>query len=200
MSTPWPGFGIRRIIWPQAKDSSRLETKAHPCSLRRWRLLWLLFIVVLPRLAVGVIVFSTGDPAHNTTAPTGALADSGWQFQGAWGVYLGTPIASNFFVTAAHVGGSVGDLFHFRGVDYPTVASFSDPSSDLRVWRVCGTFPEYAPLYSQNNESGKTVAVFGRGTQRGAEVIVNNLALSELKGWQWGTSDTVQRWGTNVGS
>ena len=165
------------------------------------RLVWLVLLVLfvtLPRMAVAVIVVSTGDPAYNTTAPTGTLTNSGWQYQGTWGVYLGTPIASRYFLTATHVHGNVGDAFHFRGVDYATTAVFIDTNSDLSVWRICGTFPDYAPLYSLSNESGKTVTVFGRGTQRGADVVVDNLTMSVLKGWQWGPSDNVERWGTNV--
>jgi hypothetical protein len=161
-------------------------------------LIWLALFAALPRLALAVIVFSTGDPTHNTTAPTGALTNSGWQYQGTWGVYLGTPIAPKYFMTAAHVGGTVGDVFHFRGVDYATTAFFNDTNSDLRIWRVCGSFPDYASLYSLANESGKPVVVFGRGTQRGEDVVVTNFSQAVLKGWQWGASDNVQRWGTNV--
>src|SRR5437763_13867716 len=100
----------------------------------RW-LLGLTLFLALPRLAVAVLFYATADPAHNTNAPTGALTNSGWQYQGAWGPYLGTPVAARYFVTASHVGGAVGDVFHFRGIDYPTTALFDDPNSDLRLWR-----------------------------------------------------------------
>ena len=86
----------------------------------------------------------------------------------------------------------------FSGVDYPTTAVFSDPNSDLNMWRICGAFPNYASLYPRSDEVGKPVVVFGRGTQRGAEVIVSNILTSSLKGWQWGPSDGVERWGTNL--
>lgn len=169
---------------------------------RVWRnslwLICLLLCLTLTRLATAIIVYSTGDPAHNTTAPTGSLTNSGWQYQGTWGAFLGTPIASNYFIAAAHVGGCVGDVFHFRGVDYPTTAMFSDTNSDLRLWRICGSFPDFASLYPLSNEVGKTVVVFGRGTQRGEDVMVTNLVLSVLKGWKWGPTDSVERWGTNV--
>src|SRR3954447_4709181 len=88
-----------------------------------------------------VILKGTGDPECNTTAPTGALTNSGWQYQGTWGAFLGTPVAPKYFITAAHVGGSIGDQFSFRGVNYATTALFDDPNSDLRLWRICGTFP-----------------------------------------------------------
>lgn len=164
------------------------------------RLQWLLCLALLlaaPRFATAILFYSTGDPAHNTTAPTGALTNSGWQFQGTWGVFLGTPIAPKYFITAGHVGGAAGDRFNFRGVDYTTTTYFDDPDSDLRIWRICGTFPEFAPLYTLSNEVSRAVAVFGRGTQRGGEVLVTNHTV-RLKGWFWGEWDTVQRWGTNL--
>jgi len=150
-----------------------------------------LLSLVLP--APALIFFSTGDPSYNTNAPRGALTNSGWQYQGAWSVFTGTVISSNAFITAKHVGGAVGDPFTFQGVQYTTTAAFESPDSDLRIWRVAGQFPVFAPLYTRSVENGKNVVVFGRGTQRGAEVRINN----RLKGWEWGPGDGVQRWGQN---
>lgn len=161
-----------------------------------WR--WLALVLTLPTPGPAVLFYSTADPAHNTNPPTGALTNSGWQYQGAWGSFLGTPIAPKYFLAAAHVGGAVGDSFHFRGVAYTTTAMFDDTNSDLRLWRICGTFPDYAPLYTLRHEIRKPVVVFGRGTQRGAEVLVSGPLSPSLKGWQWGSWDGVQRWGTNV--
>jgi PKD repeat protein len=48
-------------------------------------------------------------------------------------------------------------------------------------------------LYTASNEVGRRCVVFGRGTQRGAAVTVSK----QLKGWKWGTSDGVERWGEN---
>jgi hypothetical protein len=148
--------------------------------------------------AHAVVFYATEDVTHNTTAPTGELAGSGWQFQGSWIGFLGTPIAPNYFITASHIGGNVGDKFVFRGVTYTTTAMFDDPHSDLRLWRVCGTFPEFAPLYSKLNERAQPVIVFGRGTRRGDPVEVGGLLGPALKGWKWGVPDFTQRWGLNV--
>ena len=142
----------------------------------------------------GVLFYSTGDPAFNTTAPTGALLDSGWQFQGVWGSGLGTPIAANYFVTAKHLGGSVGDTFTFGGTSFQTTAFFDSPGSDLRVWRVNGAFANYAPLARDASVIGQTGVVIGRGTQRGGDVTVGG----QLRGWTWGASDQVTRWGQNT--
>lgn len=170
-------------------------------AARRGRNLLLGALVVATLTGVcarAVIFYATDDPAHNTRAPTGELADSGWQYQGSWMGFLGTAIAPNYFITASHIGGNIGDPFTFRGVTYTTTAVFDDPNSDLRIWRVCGTFPAFAPLYSKRNERGQPVVVFGRGTRRGERVEVGGVPGAALKGWKWGAADGVQRWGRNV--
>ena len=154
----------------------------------------LLCAVVLLAPARAVIFFSTSDPLFNTTAPTGAYAGSGWDLQGSWQTdFLGTPIAPQYFITAKHLAGSIGQPFVFQSNPYTTDAFFDDPSSDLRIWHVTAPFPSFAPLFPGSGEVGKTAAVFGRGTQRGADLLFN----STLAGWQWGAADHVKRWGTN---
>src|SRR5947199_10546165 len=107
-------------------------------------------------------------------------------------------IGTNYFVTAKHIGGSVGQTLTFNNVAYTTAAVCPDPSSDLQVWQVSGTFPIHAPLYAgaPGAEVNLNLVVFGRGTQRGNSVLVGN--DSHLGGWLWGGSDGVQRWGTNI--
>src|ERR1043166_439651 len=98
-----------------------------------------------PMRTRAVIFIASGDPAFNSAKPTGSLANSGWDLQGLWGSFLGTPIAPRYFITASHVGGNVGDTFSFRGVSYITTAVFKDPATDLQIFRVSGTFPAFAP-------------------------------------------------------
>lgn len=154
-----------------------------------------LLLVVLFTAPPGraVVFYSTNDPAYNTTAPTGALTDSGWQFEGYWASCMGTAIASNFFITAKHVGGSVGGTFLLNGTSYTTTAVYNDPSSDLAIWKVDTAFSAWAPLYTVNVEAGSSLVVFGAGYGRGTEVWADG----ELKGWQWGGTAT-KRWGENV--
>jgi hypothetical protein len=85
-------------------------------------------------------------------------------------------------------------MFVYDGVSYTTVAKYDNPSSDLTVWEVQGSFTSYAPLYTGGSELGENLMVFGRGTQRGAVVTVG----LEDKGWRWGVSDGVKRWGQNT--
>lgn len=163
------------------------------------RLWWLAAVVAVIGFsgvpARAVMFYSTGSSSFNTTAPTGALLDSGWQYQGTFGNFLGTPIAPQYFITAGHIGGSIGQTFTIDGGLYTTTGFTDDPNSDLRIWKISGTFaPQYiAPLYTGTTPTGEDLVVFGRGTQRGADV--NHPGL---RGWLWGTEDHVQRWGTNT--
>ena len=156
-------------------------------ALPHWR-----FSLILATSVRAVILLDTGDPTVNTTPPSGALAGSGWQYEGAWGGVLGTPIAPHFFISAAHVG-RAGSNFLFQGSSYTIVQSFTLPQSDLLIWQVKETFPSFASLYWKQDEVGKHLVVFGRGTQRGDPLTFNGTA----RGWSWGAGDGVQRWGEN---
>lgn len=143
--------------------------------------------------ADAVMFLESGDPAHHASTPGD---NSGWQYGGKFMTFLGVPIAPHFFITAKHIGGSVGTVFDFHGDSYTTIAYHDSPSTDLRIWEVNHSkpFPTYAPLSSGALDVGSTATIFGRGTQRGVEVIVSG----ESKGWKWGPGDDVKRWGRNV--
>lgn len=154
--------------------------------LRQVVLLVVLAEVFSPPPLDGIIFYYTADPSYNTTAPTGPLADSGWQWVGIWGGFQGTAIGPHDFLAAKHVGGTVGDPFVLQGVSYRSTAFIDDASTDLRIVEVAGIFPSWAPLYRRHDEAGKAFVVFGRGCARGAEVHVDNV----LRGWQWGSAGT----------
>lgn len=145
-----------------------------------------------------VLFDATGDASYHTNAPTGALTNSGWQYEGQFDVFLGTAIAPHYFLTAKHIGGATNWDFVLDGASYHPVAWFDDPApgSDLRLWRVAERLPRYAPVYTGSREAGKPILVIGRGTQRGAPVTTDNGFTTN--GWYWGTSDNVMRWGSNT--
>jgi hypothetical protein len=145
-----------------------------------------------------VLFHATGDPDHNTTAPTGGLSGSGWHLQGLWGSYLGTPVGPHHFLTAQHVGGAVGQPFIFRGVSYTTLVFHDDAASDLRLVRVCGSFPAHATPYVGRDEVNQSLVVFGRGTRRGDELLTGDEVTRRSHGWLWGIADGRMRWGENV--
>ena len=130
----------------------------------------------------------------NTTAPTGAFANSGWECTGNWGLFQGTAIGPRHFITAAHLGGSVGQTFEFLGTAYTTVSTIKDTESDLQIWEINGTLPAFAQLFDGPSEKGQEMIFFGRGITRGAEAQVNGVT----KGWLWGNWDGRLRWGHNV--
>jgi hypothetical protein len=173
-----------------------------PNRKRTFQILVLVGALFAALRGVGMVFYSTASMDFNTTAPTGSLANCGWQWVGYWGSFQGVPIDSHHFLAANHVGGNVGDPFTFQDKTYTTVASFADSSSDLRIWEVRETFPTWAPVYTHSDELGRGLVVFGRGVTRGAEVRtavgVAGVPANTLAGWQWGTVDGRLRWGQNM--
>ena len=153
----------------------------------------------MTQAASGIILLDTTD---DTSTPGD---NSGWQYEGQFNGFLGTPIAPYFFLTANHIGGTVGDSLILHGESFTTIATYQDLDdqgngrTDLRIWEVSHDHPFvcYAPLYFEdqaNDETGQELRVFGRGTERGDPVYLNGT----LRGWNWGDWDGVQRWGRNL--
>ena len=156
----------------------------------------LLACCLLPGSAWGLIFYSTGDINHNTSAPTGPYADSGWQWEGAWGVGAGTVVTSKHFITSNHYSvGGTPPQFYYQGTYYAANTTYhDDPDSDLRIVEITGNFTDWAPLNTNTSVKNKDVVVFGRGYTRGDAVVVN----SQTKGWIWSsTGSGTFRWGTN---
>lgn len=143
------------------------------------------------RTAGGIILLDTGDPTRNTTTPGDG---SGWQYEGRFGDFLGTPVAPLYFLTAGHIGNQGAFVFH--GETFQVVSFVGDNGTDLVLWKVDHPFTDYAPLFtaSAGTEVGRALRVFGRGTQRGSAISLNETA----RGWGWGPGDGVERWGSNV--
>ena len=157
------------------------------------RLLAFAFVLALVAPCEAIIFIDTGDSNHNTTTPGD---NSGWQYEGEFGSFLGVPIAPYYFITAKHIGGAVGLSLSFHGDPYTTIGYQDVTATDLRVWEVQHTkpFPTYAPVSSGVSDIGATASVFGRGAQRGNPFLL----LDVLKGWMPGNSSYLKRWGKNV--
>ncbi len=154
-----------------------------------------------------VLFYSTPSTTHNISAPNpGDYAVGGWKYAGRFGGFMATMIAPQYFITAAHIGTAptfVHDTMFHGGATatYTVDSSFNGgvgyktlTSSDLRIYKITGTFPYSAPLYTGGSETGSNLIVSGRGGPRGADFTVG----ATLKGWVTGGSDGVVRWGTNV--
>ncbi len=178
-----------------------------PFSMRS--LTFMLSCLLALSQAKAVLFYDTSDPTHNATAPTGTYANSGWQYEGYFGSYMGTMISPTLFITAQHFGVNSSTFSYdsvFSGtatVNYSIntaanggVGYWDIANTDLRIYQIAsGTFSTYAPIYTGTNEVGTDFTVTGRGTQRGAAV---NLFPDGLKGWRYGTADGVARWGRNT--
>jgi hypothetical protein len=150
--------------------------------------------------SAAVMFLDTADITHNTSTPGD---NSGWQYEGKFRTELGVPIAPYFFIGAAHLTANVvGDVFDFHGDSYTTIAKHdildanNKPLTDLRIWEVHHSkpFPTYAPLSSGLSDIGGVATIIGRGTRKGNPILLGQL----LKGWVWGNTDNVERWGRNI--
>ncbi|MEO8614324.1 MAG: hypothetical protein ABI600_04225 [Luteolibacter sp.] len=157
------------------------------------RAIGLACVLALAAPCEAIVFLDTSDPTHNTTTPGD---NSGWQYEGEFGYFLGVPIAPYYFITAKHFGGAVGEPLNFHGDPYTTIGFQDVAGTDLRVWEVQHTkpFPTYAPVSSGASDIGAAASVFGRGAQRGDAFLLSGV----LKGWVPGTSNYLKRWGKNV--
>lgn len=159
--------------------------------------LLLLYALCAAQPAPGIVFHATGDPAYNTNAPSGALVESGWQVTGHLGNYLGTAISTNAVLSAWHLRsqGAInnGTAFTYEGQSFSLLSYTNDPASDLMVWRVQGSFTNYARLYVDDDEVGRHMVIHGRGRDRGAVVVTGTLT----NGWKFGSNNYTRRWGEN---
>ncbi len=147
-------------------------------------------------------VIITRDASGNTSAPTDPALATRWDQVGNFSAYMGTPIASQYFLSAKHLGNLTGQSITFPdSSSYVTTASFFDPASDLAIYQISGTFPsdKIVPMYSGSFSSGQSMYVFGRGVPRTTTDVVGNAFPSgtEAKGWTWGSGTSSRSWGTN---
>ncbi len=143
-----------------------------------------------------IVLLGTGDPEAQTTAPTGDLAGSGWEFQ-IDAKAGGTVIGPSHILTAAHLGFVSNSVVAFEGLNYRVIGHTNAPNTDLRLLRVSGRFSRWAPTQETPDEVGRSVVLFGRGGPRGPAVTVEGLEGAQVCGWLWQASDARLRWGTN---
>lgn len=165
---------------------------------RLWCGVYFFSLVVFPAHLSAVLFLKTDNPDHNTTAPTNEAEARAWHLQGIWRTCQGTPIAPRWFLSAKHIGGAIGDAFTVHGKTHYAIARILDPESDLVLWGVTGSFQDHAALFSDGDETGQHMLVFGRGAVRGKPVFLETGEASELKGWERGSGQAVMRWGENI--
>ena len=127
------------------------------------------------------------------------------QYEGRFGAFVGTPIASQYFLTASHIGNAGNGIFTYNNgtgttTTYHVVKVGSDPvNTDVALWKITDgqKFTDYAPVYNGTDASllNQNLVSFGDGTTRGAAVVGST---GQTQGWRWGSSFTDRSWGTNT--
>jgi hypothetical protein len=192
--------------YSQVGYDSRMTSKFTSFLRTQRHLIVLMISGVFSWEAEAVILYDTGDPTANTTAPTGIYENSGWSHQGKYGGFLGTMISPQHFITAKHFGTQGGTFIStaamngIADITYTIDASANGSigywdigATDLRIFKINETFSSYAQIYTGTSEAGKTLVTHGLGGDRGAEVIQGG----DLKGWLHTPSDGTARWGAN---
>jgi hypothetical protein len=152
--------------------------------------------------APGQAVIINGSATGNTSAPTDPDLAARWDQVGNFNSFMGTPISSQFFLTAKHLGNLTGQSITFPDTSsYVTTAAFFDPNSDLAIYQISGTFPgdKIVPMYSGSFTTGQSMYIFGRGVPRTTTDVIGNASGggTESKGWTWGSGIGTRSWGTN---
>lgn len=154
---------------------------------------------LLAPAAGGVLTTDGGAPAIRqvSTGPLTAEEASAYHLQGKFRGFLGTPIATRYFITAQHIGIDPADTITFdqgpNAGTYPILGWTDDPASDLRIVEIDGTFNAFAQLWGSPDEVGKTATIFGRGGAPNGQIFVS----TELKGWGAAGADGQVSWGRN---
>jgi hypothetical protein len=150
--------------------------------------------------AQAVVIYGSTDPNANTTAPTGTLANSGWQWTYTFDHFDVTAVAPNWVVVAEHVRGSfpstntiygpTGTPYTIDNVNYVRIGT-----TDLTLLKVNAQLPSFAPISTNavTADENKFMLDIGRGKDPGAPIVISSV----LKGWGQGLTNSTQRWGTN---
>lgn len=173
--------------------------------LKRSLLLGLAAVALSDEAAKAVIIL--GGDGRNELAANASANGIASDLQANYGSYLATPIAPNYFITAAHIlGYNTGEtaVTTTSGANVATshtiVSVTQIPGTDLAIGQVSVPFASYASIYNPSTDGAlatkDALTVFGRGTDRGSVFTATNTPTGG-NGWLWGTDDQAKSWGTN---
>ena len=161
--------------------------------VRAWAFVVLAGAAAEPSLALVYCVTNAVDP--HQVAPTGELANSGWQETVPIGLFLGTVIATNALLTAKHLNFSAGIQFVCESQTQTVTSVANDADSDLSILFFSPGATQVAHINIETNDLASRVVLQGRGMERGDEVVVNG----HTNGWKWAWNQWlgIRRWGVN---
>jgi hypothetical protein len=163
----------------------------------RHQLLLVALACLLGRPANALILSGRSGVTDNTSPPTGAFTNSGWEHS-VFFDFAGTLVGPQHILTATHLRVSTNAIARVADLPHRITGITNVAGTDLRLLTVDGRFPGWASLYARTNEAGRTATLFGRGQPRGSPVVVTTDGTNRLCGWTWAPADGRPRWGTNV--
>lgn len=155
----------------------------------------LCFSLVLAQRTEALVYCVTNAVDVHQLAPTGGLANSGWQETAKIGDFLGTVIYSNAMLTAKHLNVPVGTLFSYEEQTQTVTAVVNDSESDFAVLFFEPGATQVARINIETNDSDSSVVLQGRGMERGDAVVIDGRTNGWT--WAWDTWWSIRRWGVN---
>jgi hypothetical protein len=145
--------------------------------------------------AHGVVIY---DSTQNLAAPGD---DRGYKYVGEYGAGNAVAVGPHEFLTAQHLGVSIGAVVSFNSAVY-VVSDWADiPGTTMRVLKTSNITPIpgslIAPLYTNTGDhNGITASIVGRGGPKG----VTNNGTFDLTGhgWYWTSPISTHSWGMNT--
>lgn len=160
----------------------------------------LLLALFAPRAEALVYCITNSVDVHQQ-APTGTLAQSGWQQTVKINGFLATIIHSNALLSAAHLRlDEMGpeDTFTLEGT-HTLTSKVSTNISDLAIHFFTPPITNKEYIARLNIEpdidTNAFVVLQGCGTERGDVVVTSG---SYTNGWKWGNAWSIRRWGVNT--
>jgi len=152
-------------------------------------------LALVAQRAEALVYCVTNAPDVHQSAPTGALANSGWQSTAPIGIFLGTVIQSNALLTAKHLDFTNSFSFTHEGQSHTVTGYVNDAESDFAVLFFTPAATNIARLNIETNDVDAFVVVQGRGMERGETVVTGG----RTNGWKWAWDKwwAVRRWGVN---
>ena len=154
----------------------------------------LVSLLMMISSARAIIIFR--DPGRQLEPPADEGMKRCWDLHGAWQGATGVIVARDWFITSAQMGSRVGGFFDWGGRAYRTTEVRTVPNSDLILYRIDGSFPDWVEFWDDScgSEVERDALLFGRGCARGAAL---QLGAKASPGWLWGDSDGRLSWGQN---
>lgn len=166
------------------------------CAFQTLSILLACFSLFVAQRGDALVYCVTNAVDDHMNAPTGELANSGWNEAAPITNFMGTVIYSNAMLTAKHIFEiAVGETFVYEGQTHMVTSKVDDAGSDFRIFFFTSAVTNFARINIETNDIHASVVLQGRGLERGAVVVTEG----RTNGWTWAWNKwwAIRRWGVN---